>query len=603
MATQPHVPSQADGSQADGSQAGGSQAGGPEDSGTAAPPALRIEPAASEACRLLCAGTYLNSSFRDRVIKELYAHDERLVAPSSGYDAARVLAHALRARRLELGWAGLILLLWIVAFALTGGVVLLLLVPVLVLTFGSYIRGSGPEAGAARRGLGLIVKGYGALTLLAAVVLLLAVVLPGDRSGSLLEIAIPLSNPFVLFAFIGADLSSMSAVGLAYVAHPLQAGIALVIPLVNVWLVGLQRGQFAWVMGRELSRARFPDAAADPAERAEGVRFRRLRDRIRTEQHGPLVMYGATDPFCGSGSPFKAWSLSVELNPRKDRTPEPMDNAAVLRRIRPFVEALRIPSVRGAAGAADGVRDRLRSLEIDECVFLPVEGLPDREAAPYAPEAFQEHWARAVEEGGETRRHFLRIRVGGWGEGLVVTVFVRVHTQGGLLMLEVVPHVLWPLYPLFQNADRAAHQHRNNSMVGKAVWALRHTPLSLGVAVATLWRGLTSLWELGSEGSRAALPDGPAVSIRELGSADAPSLFQTMDAERYLKSIQDRVAGGVQAALHDAGWQTAGFEQQIVNVGNGGVFIGSAQGAVGVGNNNTITQTGTTPEAGGTSGD
>ena len=78
----------------------------------------------------------------------------------------------------------------------------------------------------------------------------------------------------------------------------------------------------------------------------------------------------------------------------------------------------------------------------------------------------------AVEEGGETRRHFLRIRVGGWNEGVVTTLFVRVHTQGGMLMLEVAPHVLWPLRQLFQDADRLAHQYRHHHHFGKAVWAL-----------------------------------------------------------------------------------------------------------------------------------
>ncbi|MFD1273838.1 hypothetical protein ACFQ51_25490 [Streptomyces kaempferi] len=63
-----------------------------------------VPPGASEATRLLCAGTYLDAGYRDAVIEELYVHEERLAAPSLGHDAARVLAHALRARRSK--WAG-----------------------------------------------------------------------------------------------------------------------------------------------------------------------------------------------------------------------------------------------------------------------------------------------------------------------------------------------------------------------------------------------------------------------------------------------------------------------------------------------------------------
>lgn len=55
----------------------------------------------SNATRLLCAGTYLNPVYRATVIRELLTHRFRVVAPSYGYDAVPVLAHALAARRLH----------------------------------------------------------------------------------------------------------------------------------------------------------------------------------------------------------------------------------------------------------------------------------------------------------------------------------------------------------------------------------------------------------------------------------------------------------------------------------------------------------------------
>ena len=54
----------------------------------------------SSATRLLSAGAYLESRFRRQVIHELVECDFRFVAPSYGYDAVTVLAHALAARRL-----------------------------------------------------------------------------------------------------------------------------------------------------------------------------------------------------------------------------------------------------------------------------------------------------------------------------------------------------------------------------------------------------------------------------------------------------------------------------------------------------------------------
>ncbi|MBR7828099.1 hypothetical protein KDK95_17410 [Actinospica sp. MGRD01-02] len=55
----------------------------------------------SNATRLLSAGAYLEKDFRTGVIRELVRDFYRVVAPSYGYDAVTVLAHALAARSLR----------------------------------------------------------------------------------------------------------------------------------------------------------------------------------------------------------------------------------------------------------------------------------------------------------------------------------------------------------------------------------------------------------------------------------------------------------------------------------------------------------------------
>ncbi|MGW7487959.1 hypothetical protein [Streptomyces sp. NPDC054786] len=577
----------------------------PQDPGPA--PLPPTPPGAGETTRLLCAGTYLDDTFRDAVIDELYVHEQRFAAPSLGIDAARVLAHALRARRLQLGWAAAILLLWIVAVPLSSGLAVLYLVPVILMALGRAVRRAPIPPWLAVLA-SFVLRWYGRLSLTLFCLSLLVVAFGGANLISADWMFSPLPdalNPLTSGSSDGYgssygtppwDASLSQGMGALYPGAGGQGGvlvrvwIALLLPLELAVVVALQRGQFARVLARELSRERFPDVMSDPAERSDGYRFQRLRDRVRTEQHGPLVMYRAADPFCGAGSPYKTWSLSVELNPRADRDPEPLDNGAILARIVPLVAALRVPSPHGSPETAAAVRDRLRALEIDECVFLPAEGLPTRAAAPYAPAEFEMHRAAAVEEGGETRRHFLRIRVGGWNEGIVTTLFVRVHTQGGMLMLEIAPHVLWPLRQLFQDADRLAHQYRYHHHFGKAVWALSRTPSSAGHALVTLLRGLQSSWQLATAGHGAALPEGPGASVRELGSFGESSLFQDMDVARYLRAIQQRVSAGVTTALREAGYQTDEFEQRVVQVAAGGVYVESAQGAVGIGDHNTITQ-------------
>ncbi|MFD0382787.1 hypothetical protein ACFQ2B_11650 [Streptomyces stramineus] len=56
------------------------------------------------------------------------------------------------------------------------------------------------------------------------------------------------------------------------------------------------------------------------------------------------------------------------------------------------------------------------------------------------------------------------------------------------------------------------------------------------------------------------------------------SLFQEMDISRYVKTVQDRIASGVRDALRSQGFETDQFEQQIVQISEGGVYIGSMSG-------------------------
>ncbi|MFD2122467.1 hypothetical protein ACFSNO_27870 [Streptomyces cirratus] len=202
----------------------------------------------------------------------------------------------------------------------------------------------------------------------------------------------------------------------------------------------------------------------------------------------------------------------------------------------PLLERLRVPSPHGSPDAEAAVGDRLRELVVDECVFLPANGLPHRDAAQAIHAQYAQQRAAAVEEGGERRRHFLRVRVGGWDENLVVTVFVRVHTQGGMMMLEVAPHVLLPVDVAFHNADADAQRYRNNNGFGKAVGALRQTPGSIAGLRHHPGPGTGELVADRDRRPRRARTEGPRLSVRELASEDNGSLFHLMDLDRFLKN-------------------------------------------------------------------
>ncbi|MFF0158875.1 hypothetical protein ACFYRY_15265 [Streptomyces sp. NPDC005263] len=552
----------------------------PTDNGAAsapsAPPHPPTPPHASEASRLLCAGAYVDSGYRDRVIEQLHLNEQRIAAPSLGFDAARVLAHALRARRQELLWAGLVLFLWVVGLPLTGGLLAGFIAPSLALALAGWVRGSAADPPVYRRLSAFLLRWWGRLGFAMFLVITLMAAFGGKdedpySSGYGSSGYDSYTDSSSASDFVFPNPSQVSAL-----IEPWRAWLAFgVFALITLCLVA-QRAQFARMMSAELSPTGFADAASDPAEQGEGQRFQRLKGRIRVEQHAPLIMYHEARPFCGTGEAYETWVLAVELRPDGVKKQEPISNRTVLEKIRPLLEQLRLP----AEFAGHTVRDRLRWLEIDECVFLPAEGLGRREEAPYNERAFEEHRVRAVEEGAEKRRHFLRIRVGGWEEELVVTVFVRIHTQGRMLMLEIAPHVLLPVREEFKNADRVAHAFRHNHVVGKAAWGIARLPGSAARSLVTLGKGVVYGWRLLTGGYAGALPDGPAVSVRELGSARAGSTFQDMDVSRYLKSVQDRVAHGVRAALEESGYRTGEFVQKIVNISGGGVNIeGGVEGS------------------------
>ncbi|CAM5656551.1 hypothetical protein [Streptomyces griseomycini] len=547
----------------------------------APPEAPPTPPHASEATRLLCAGTYQDAEYRDLVIEQLYLDEQRIVAPSPGFDAARVLAHALRARRQELLWSAAVIGLWAVGLAVSGWLLGLLVPAGLLLALAPWLRGGAEQPPLHRLFAAFVVRWQGRLLFAGVLVLMVAAAFgagPDDESGS--GSSYGSYDPYDSY---GSGSSGAGSSGgpdspggaLLESTEPWQAWFGIGVLVLIALCAAARRDRFARAFAAELSPKRFPDLANDPAEQAAGERLSRLVRRVRREQHAPLIMYDEARPFCGAGTPCDTWVLAVELRPDEGAEQQPLGNRAILERIRPLLEQLRVP----AEHAGPAVRDRLRRLEIDECVFLPVEGLADRDHAPYSVQEFEQHRARAVEEGGEKRRHFLRIRVGGWDEELVVTVFVRVHTQGRMLMLEVAPHVLNPVRAEFREADRTSHRLLHDNVLGKAAGALALVPGSAGRSLAALVRGGVFAWRLLTGGYAAALPDGPALSVRELAAADGGSTFQEMDVARYLRSIQDRIGRGVRQALADAGYETGEFAQKIVNISNGAVHIDRVEGS------------------------
>ncbi|MFJ3900583.1 hypothetical protein [Streptomyces sp. NPDC090025] len=556
----------------------------------------RERPDLSEATRLLCVGTYVDGVFRDAVIDELYVHTERIAAPAPGVDTSLVLAHALRARRVELGWAATVVLLWLYVWLMSDGLALMLAAPLLAIGLARRLRRQGPGTFLRRTLPAFVLLWWGRVAFFSGLLALLPLATEDDDSGvrAWLAVLVPVGGQ--LFGYEFGTGSGYDDPYSLYVS-PLEAWVSFLGPVLLAVVVALRRAQIARILAGELSAVAFAARHPSPPWLDISPRFRRVAERIRREQQGRLVLYGPGNPFCGFGEPYEPLSLSIELRPaaagRGDGGPgpEPLGNSTVLRHVVALVEALRVPAAAVDPLSQEGVRDRLRDLEVEEVVFLPVEALLHRDQAAYGPEEFERERAQAVEEGGEARRHYLSVRVSGMHQVAVTTVFVRVHTQGGLLAVDVTPYVLRPVSRRFQEAARLAHRTRRPTPVARLVSAAGELPDVTQEAFATLARSLSLFWRLLTAGHADDLPDGPHRSVRELGADDDASLFQKSDIDRYLRSVRERVVNGVIAALRESGYETADLEREsvpIARLGDGATYISNTHGTVTIGDRNRV---------------
>ncbi|WP_017593957.1 hypothetical protein [Nocardiopsis potens] len=534
-------------------------------------------PARSEPTRLMCAGAYLDGRFRRKAIAELVECPERVAAPSLGFDAVPVLRHCLHARRLETeagGWLVLVWSTWPVAALAAGGL------------FGMFAE-DGEAGQAALQVLGLtlwFMLGFASLCLLAWARRFVS----GRPTGVYLADRDDRRNregrrawPVLVFkAGTWAASAGIGTTMLGTLLLPLDeaggAPKALALLLVN----GAWPGLIALVVDRHRSRvdAVLLTALTQSAFTGAGPEvpphYEPLLRRIGTEQYSSTVLYDPGDPFKGAGAPRRPWTLALELRPVSDEGARRLTGRRLVDVIRRRAEAL-------TERVDEESRDRLTHLEVSEQVFLPGP-LPygsGRARLPIGPEDREPakgHVADAVREGGEQRRHFLRLRVGGWEEEVVTTVYVRAHCQGRMLLLEVAPHVLPPITDRFRAVDALPGSAADRGPAARAGTALLLAPAASFMAGAALFRAAAS-------GIRARLADrGPAraepprASLREIASGGRLSLFQEMDVERYTQTLHGRVGSAVRRSLVDAGYQADELQRHIVNIGAGGVFVGGS---------------------------
>ncbi|MFE7030536.1 hypothetical protein ACFU9Y_09510 [Streptomyces sp. NPDC057621] len=593
----------------------------------------------TEATRLLCAGTYQDAAFRRRVIDELVVHQERPVAPPLGVDVLPVLAHAVRITRQESRTAGLMLIAWL-GFLLSD-----------VVMFWDSLAdrgGMGAEVGLGdvftafylgddRLTAGMPMPWSQFYAFVALGLWFAHTMRAQDTDGGQPGLSAPVAKAAAGLGLAVTVCATLFAVfyWCWFLAGVLDGDVQTPYPLLFPLLIAL----IAWwhetnrrrALCRWLSRWTF--RTTPQPELPAGPLYEDLVASISREQTAALTLYEPDSPFVGMGSPRRAWSFAMEL--RKRSAPPNGSDAPDTGSLSPSPDGSLIPHQNHGPLTAEGAlamiepqlvrlresaaltgKDRLRELEVDRFVYLPggvgrdellrLGGSADAHAVPadgqrdgdgrtvYDPAQVAAHLTEAVDEGGEGRRVFLRVRIGAWHEQVVVTVLVRVHTQGGMLVMEVVPYVLGPVRKDFRSVDALVERLPENWARG-AVRALGHGPAT-GVSTALGALG-TLIREIGTGWSdREADPDVPRVSLRQLACTTDLSPYQEMDVTRYIKTVQERIVNGMREALQSHGYRTDQFEQHVYQLSGGSVFVQDMSGgAVATGSHGSATAHGNAP--------
>ncbi|NYI07987.1 hypothetical protein [Allostreptomyces psammosilenae] len=400
-------------------------------------------------------------------------------------------------------------------------------------------------------------------------------------------------------------------------AHGLS--LATLVPLGLV--LALHRRGTRRVLREELAeepfrRRQMPGAVRWPTSGREVLlRHDELLRLIAREQHAATILYHERQPFAGAGEQWRPWSFVQELVRRPgaakeakgpaDRPaaePKPMTNEVLVENIRRHVQRL---AAGGPQAAVVGHGDRLRALSVSDCVFLPAWQRPDSPLVGRRMEWTDELYARTLTAArsvsDEYARHFLCVTMGAWEEEVVTTVFVRAHTQGEMLVLEVLPHVLPPVRRRFRLVDAAEHLPLGGAWREAAAVVL-DAPSAALRSLAVLGRHLASNLRARSNAEQArigSLDVGPVVSVRELGAEGEMTLFQELDVTRFVKTVQDRITHGVRVSLREAGYRTDELEMHQTVINNSGVYLGgSNRGVISTGGGARVEQHLTAPPPG-----
>ncbi|GII65573.1 hypothetical protein Skr01_56580 [Sphaerisporangium krabiense] len=577
-------------------RAGGPQAGQAGQTGQYGAP-YAVRPPMGNTTRYLCAGAYLDTGFRNRVLEETLRDEFRAIPPSYGdFDVAPVIHHCRRARTMLAVRDLLITLVFVVGlftqFVTTLGW-LFVLTPYALLTLDRIRRGP------------LVVRLllwawaiYSGFTIVITALVALFVSVLGPLVGLLLFGAPGTGASSLMLRSAGSTPVGVFAVPLA------TLGIALAYRVVTyLTLVGSLK----------------PGSPEPEPARPDPPKLARRLDYIRRAQRGNVTMYANEDAFMGAGAIERAWSIAVELDRARGadggerrQAPADIDPVELHAHVRDRLVQMR-----------DGVLRQNESLHLlrmgDHVVTrgafgtpgpgrplhpLIIHGGPGKAPGHERPEdqgrpryqATPEEIAAVIRHPQGGVRYYQRVTVGGSGQeirdahgGLVApaedlevltSAFIYLAVEGRMLYTQFVVTVLPPAKALYHIVDELPTMNVAR-LVWEAVRALKlHLLADVAAAPARLAR---TAWQAARRALTAPDPAdylvyryGARLSAREIGAAPEPQThIQVLDTLKYTKLIEQRLTEAVLDFLEERGIDTAGYRLQAASVSMNTLMVGA----------------------------
>ncbi len=557
---------------------------------------------ASSATRYLSAAAYLNPGYAALVIRELI-NSHRAVAPSVGMDLGLIVRHCLRARRIQLT-RDIVLSVLLLAE--------LIMSPVLTVCIivAGFFLGYLPSANWARRSRGTkILAGIGVGLLLLG----------------LLAVAI-------FIAIIGAvvsylhGLGSASSGGLGSIGQPAPSGgisPASVVELLLLAAMFATQVAYLHVRSRTLIEELGPDAHPRRSGSAKSPVESRIAD-IEAAQHGNLVLYSGPDPFVGTGTRTRAWSIAIELQRASDsghltrqsarsRSYVPVDPVELHNVVRDRLLRLKDEEL--------PPNERLNAMTVHDHIVGPGQQRwnsplidPER-SAPFS-QASREAVAAIIRHPQAQVRYYQRVSVcdegqsvsygpdiilDGADQDIAASAFVYVAVEGRMLYLEFVSTVLPPVHPSYRVVDLLPKLSPGSFWAKVLLDTVKSVLRDLAFAPFRMLGSLRSmlqesrLYQAEADASKEYLygDTGARLSVRERGAESRLATYiQKLDAEKYTKLIERLVTDTVLDFLRAKGVDVSAYANSAGTVINSNTVIegGSFSGNIAMGVVGTVQQ-------------